>query len=54
MTDEPRRGRGRPVEYKMPEPIPDTPENILKAVLATPPKKHEEWGHIREREARSG
>lgn len=29
----------------MPERIPDTPENILKAVLSGPPKK--EWGYMR-------
>ena len=33
--------RGRPVKKKftMPEPIPDTPENIARALLTTPPKK---------------
>ena len=34
-----KRGRGRPRLYVMPEPIPDTPENIAKAILARPPKK---------------
>ena len=38
-TDKPKRGRGRPRTYVMPEPIPDTPENIAKAILARPPKK---------------
>lgn len=34
------RGRpGRP----MAEPIPDTPENIMRAILGTPPKKRKEW-----------
>lgn len=46
-----KKRRGRPVKYPMPEPIPDTPENILKAVLATPPKKRGEWRHVQEREA---
>ena len=27
-TNEPKRPVGRPVEKHMPEPIPDTPENI--------------------------
>ena len=36
--------RGRPVEKQMPEPIPDTPENIARALLTTPPKKEDEWG----------
>lgn len=44
-----RRPRGRPVEYSMPEPIPDTPENIMKAILRTPPRKRENWRFVRER-----
>lgn len=46
--------RGRPVEYPLPDPIPDSPENIARALLATPPKKQKEWRHIRERETRTG
>lgn len=42
--------RGRPVKYPLPEPIPDSPENIARAILATPPRKREDWKHIRERE----
>ena len=26
--------------------IPDTPENIAKAFLNTPPKKPDEWGYM--------
>ena len=48
------KARGRPVKYPMPDPIPDTPENILKAVLETPPKRRREWRFVREREARMG
>ena len=33
------RKRGRPVKYKMPRPIPDTPENIARAIMAGHPKK---------------
>ena len=40
-----KRRRGRPVQYPLPARIPDTPENVLKAVLAGPPKKH--WDYIR-------
>jgi len=36
----------------MPEPIPDTPENIIKAFLRTPQRKREDWRFIREREER--
>lgn len=34
-----KRGRGRPVEHELPEPIPDSVENVLKTVFAGPPKK---------------
>ena len=30
---------GRPVEHAMPERIPDTPENIMKVLVNSPPKK---------------
>ena len=33
---------GRPPK-PMPESIPDTPENVAKALLTTPPKKQTEW-----------
>lgn len=37
----------RPAKYaKMPPLIPDTPENIAKAILSGPPKK--EWKYLRE------
>ena len=42
-----KRKRGRPVKYKMPEQIPDTPENVLRAVLNTPPKKEDEWEYMK-------
>ena len=41
--------RGRPVEKPMPEPIPDTPENIARALLTTPPKKEDEWDYLKDR-----
>ena len=47
-----KRTRGRPVEKPMPEPIPDTPENIARALLTTPPKKRDEWDYLRDREIR--
>ena len=40
---EPKKQRGRPPVKEMPEPIPDTPENVAKALLTTPPKKEDEW-----------
>ena len=44
------RGRGRPVEKPMPEPIPDTPENVARALLTTPPKGEDEWDYLKGRE----
>ena len=35
------QGRGRPVEREWPEPIPDTPENLARALMAGPPKAEE-------------
>ena len=44
-----KRFRGRPVEYPMPEPIPDALENVIKAFLDTPPRKRDEWRFAKER-----
>ncbi len=46
----PKQPRGRPVKHSMPEPIPDTPENIMKAFLDTPPRKREDWKFVQKRE----
>ena len=35
---------------KMPDPIPDTLENVIDAVLNTPPRKRSEWKFIQEHE----
>jgi len=32
----------------MPEQIPDPPENILRALIAGPPKKRGEWDYLKE------
>ena len=42
--------RGRPVTNTMPEPIPDTPENIARAILTTPPKGEDEWDYLKDPE----
>ena len=34
---------GRPPELVMPDPIPDTPENIARACMQGPPKKDWEF-----------
>ena len=41
--------RCRPVERKMPEHIPDTPENVARAVLGTPLRKKIQWWYLSER-----
>ena len=38
----------------MPEPIPDHPVNVAKALLTSPPRRDEEWKYIKEHEARKG
>lgn len=43
-----KRKRGRLSKRKMPEPIPDTPENIMRAVLNTPPKPEDEWSYLQD------
>ena len=39
-----RNKRGRPAR-PMPEPVPDTPENIARAAMQGPPKK--EWRYLK-------
>ena len=38
--------RGRPSKHTMPEPIPDTPDNIMRAVVNTPPKADDELRYL--------
>ena len=47
----PKKPRGRPVKNTMPEQIPDTPENVARAILNTPPKKRDEWEFIKRAKA---
>lgn len=49
----PQRPVGRP-PLELPEPIPDTPENIARVVLNTNPKKRGEWRFEKERRKKSG
>ena len=44
MTTTNKRKRGRPARRTMPKPILDTPENIMRAVVNTPPK--DEWRYL--------
>ena len=41
------RARGRPVKNTMPEPIPDTPENIARAVLQSPRTPPGGWKYLK-------
>jgi len=40
-------GKGRRAKPAMPARIPDTPENVARALLNTLPKKRMEWEHLR-------
>ena len=42
-----KRDRGRPVTSPEPEQIPDSAENVLRAVLATPPRKPDGWKYLK-------
>ena len=48
MSETLKRKRGRPVEKPLPEPIDDSPEKVMWAILSTPPKKDGEWRYLRE------
>ena len=45
-SPKPKRGPGRPA-LPMPDPIPDTPENVAKAILSTPPKDPKTWKFLK-------
>ena len=46
QTETKKRPVGRP-PLEMPEQIPDTPENIARAVLNTKPKKRDDWRFLK-------
>ena len=50
MTTDPKpiakRPSGRPVKNRMPEPIPDTPENIARAFLRSPRTPPGGWQYL--------
>lgn len=48
MSTKPRT-RGRPVEKALPEPIPDTPESVARALVTTPPKNEGDWDYLKDR-----
>ena len=48
--EEAKKPRGRPPGqtkyYEHFDHIPDTPENVAKALFSTPPKKNSEWKYV--------
>ena len=46
-SQEPVQKRGRPEEKEWPEPIPDSPENIARALMAAPPKGDKNWRYLK-------
>jgi hypothetical protein len=48
----PKRPVGRP-PLELPDPIPDTPENIARVVLNTKPKRRGEWRFEKRRTRKS-
>ena len=42
-----KAGKGRRSKLAMPARIPDTPENVARALLSAPPKKRPEWEYLR-------
>ncbi|MCQ3806363.1 MAG: hypothetical protein OXB92_07930 [Acidimicrobiaceae bacterium] len=43
-----KRKRGRQAKRLMPEPIPDTPVNIMCIIVNTPPKTDDEWRYLQD------
>ena len=48
----PKRGRGRPRIYVMPEPIPDTPENIARIFMNSPVVPKGGWQFLKGQKAK--
>lgn len=45
-TTKPKKPTGRPPN-PWPDRIPDTSENIMRALVSAPPKKRREWGYLK-------
>lgn len=48
MAGRKRKPKGRPPKYVMPERIPDSPENVARALMRQPPRKPEHWKFVQE------
>ncbi len=46
--NQPTRPRGRPRTHTMPDPIPDTPQNVARILMNTPPPKESEWQYLKD------
>ena len=45
-----RQGRPNRPPKPLPEPIPDTPENIMKALVKAPPKQRRAWDYLKKKD----
>lgn len=46
----PKRARPKADRLTMPPPIPDaTPEEVMRALVNTPPKKRDEWDYLKQK-----
>ena len=43
--------RGRPRTHLMPDPIPDTPDNVALILMTTKPKLDDEWEYLKNQQA---
>ena len=42
-----KQGPGRPPVKDWPDPIPDTPDNVLRSVLSTPALRRDQWDYMK-------
>ena len=49
-----KKKRGRPVTHVMPEPIPDTPENIARIFMNSPVVPKGGWRFLKDQKAKIG
>ena len=47
-NERPKRLRGRPRTHPMPDSIPDTPQNVARALMTTKPKTESEWEYLKD------
>ena len=46
-----KKDRGRPPKHPMLEQIPDTPENVARAIMTTPPPQ--KWKYLEDQREKS-